>query len=87
MKHTQGKWQVGQIDLTKVWADLPNGMKTCVAWSTNEAQNRVFYLDKNKEEMKANAKLIADCPLMFSYIEKKAKQGDLEAIEIIKRHA
>lgn len=72
-KGTDGNWNVGELDETKVWGD-----KTCVAWSTNEAQNRNFYIDKAFEEMKANAKLIAAAPellktlLMISKIENVA---------------
>lgn len=76
-KGTKGKWDVGEIDPTRVWSDDP---KTCIAWSTNEAQNRDFYIDKGLEEMKYNAKLISKAPEMLEML--KELLIDVEEINI-----
>jgi hypothetical protein len=36
-----------------------------------------------EEEATANARLIAACPTMYEYIQKKAEDGDAEAQSII----
>jgi hypothetical protein len=40
---------------------------------------------RDKKEQNANARLIAACPTMFSYIQLKAEQGDEKAVEIISK--
>lgn len=47
--------------------------------------NENFYEDITNQEAEANAKLIAISPIMFSYIQKAAESGCLEAKEIIER--
>ena len=63
---TKGDWIISSIDNTKVWNSFKSRASTCVALSTNEAQNRDFYTDKSYEEMKNNAILIADAGTTYS---------------------
>lgn len=82
LKHTQGPWEVSELDKTKVW-----GNRKCVSWSTNEAQNRYHYPDKTEEEMKANAKLIAAAPDLLAACQMAKEElifgGDWENAKVI----
>lgn len=63
MKHTQGEWKIGEMSNNKVWVYRPNGLKSCIC-ELNNQHNQTFseYINCNKEEIEANAKLIAAAP-------------------------
>jgi hypothetical protein len=69
-KHTKGNWEATPMGNV---IHKETGKMICATQSAFKEDNY-------------NAKLIADSPLMFEYIMRKAKGGCKEAIEIIKRH-
>lgn len=82
-KHTKGKWEkvssiTDNINTVSIYAE--DGNKKIVNVAAYDFYNVPLI------EAEANAKLIADIPLMFEYILKKANEGDMEALKIIERH-
>lgn len=60
--------------------------KTC--WfvqdtTSPQAQHTLAPLNRSIDELRANARLIAAAPLMYSFVANKADSGDTEAMKII----
>lgn len=87
-KFTPGPWAT-DIDLeviardglhATVYVNHGSGKGSEIAKFANEPENG---LDPTSKETKANARLIAASPKMYSYIAKRAEEGDTDAAEII----
>ena len=70
---TAGKWRA--IEKKNAFI-IENGEETYIA-------DVHFWTDGARSFTEANARLIASCPTMFSYIEKRAKEGCEDAKSII----
>lgn len=89
VSHTPGVWQINDDPMK--WHSTDEAYKIIV-YAENQKRIALCYKDAkavyvNEHEAEANAKLIADSPLMFEYIQKLAHAGDTEAQAIINRHA
>lgn len=77
-KHTPGPWNTGsritRVEMTHKGWNMPLCIADCDAQHGPETE----------KERCANARLIAACPVMLSYIQKMAKQEDQDAIKILK---
>lgn len=73
-KHTPGPWSRDNIETKNQYVLSPNGYVVATINQTNAYQ----------KSHAANADLIAAAPLMYDYINRQAKQGDKEALNIIK---
>jgi len=86
MKHTKGKWTMNNY-WTMLEHDHPviyvrhNAEIIAQCWKTGCDRG---LSDKEREiETEANARLIAASTTMYSYISKKANEGDVTAREIL----
>ena len=94
-KHTKGKWEIkyfkGDFDVVQS-VGIRDKVEGGDYWEIvcdvlHGAKNDKDYLKNWKEQIEANANLIAKSPEMFEYIQKKADNGCEEAKEIIKQAA
>jgi len=58
---TEGEWSSKGIDETRIWVTHKNGLKSCLAHCNNQHMSSYNgYIDLDFNELKSNAKLIAD---------------------------
>lgn len=79
-KHTPGQWVInynGRIYAEPTKDDKYNQCICKFLWSS--------FKEFNEGNNAANARLIAESPTMYSYIEERANAGDMKAREIISK--
>ncbi len=76
MKHTKGEWVINYT-AGFIWSQLDGSR---IVEFENDTIN--FHIPRQTER-RANAKLIAQSPIMFDYIQKKANNGCKKAKEIV----
>lgn len=89
-KHTEGQWIPQNWIKVKDQGDCPVEIRSSGAPGGRLVAELCFDNSDNElsaEKCRANAKLIADSPIMLDYIKKKALEGDVEAQKIAERHA
>lgn len=76
MPHTPGPWAV--YDRKTIISESSDSSGDIIAeiWETDDQ-------DWDETVVAANARLIAACPLMFEYIQSRAKEGCANAAKII----
>ncbi|MBB5709298.1 hypothetical protein [Sphingomonas xinjiangensis] len=77
-EHTPGPWVLNPFS-AQVDCDKPSKLGGLLPiaqmlWPTDE---------RSEEETEANAQLIAAAPTMAAFIQKRADEGDLDAIQIM----
>jgi hypothetical protein len=82
MKHTKGEWK-STFGLRKNRGVRNEGGFICFLITPSRYTGQDERYEKEMEEYKANAKLIAKSPVMYDYITKKAKEGCEDAKYIL----
>lgn len=88
-KFTPGPWSFYERDnkdSSIPYAVIIPYQRSCLPIADVTNQNEVEVCGNPiKEQREANAKLIAAAPTMYEYISKKADEGDVDAINLIKQ--
>jgi hypothetical protein len=79
---TPGPWEAAG---PSVWAQNPRVAQRDISWPVGVCVDKGAkgHHGPTRAESAANAQLIAACPTMYAYIEKRAADGDAEARSIV----